>query len=94
MPGAASHGARQASQGDVFELGAILAGTNIVAVLHSDDAVIERARQAVRERLTREGRPAGSANVNCSWVGRWRGRRLRQHVTCISSQPGAAGFTF
>jgi AcrR family transcriptional regulator len=34
-----------------FELGAILTGTNIVAVLHDDDAVIERARQAVRLRL-------------------------------------------
>jgi BetI-type transcriptional repressor, C-terminal len=34
-----------------FELGAILAGTNIVAVLHSDDAVIDRARQATRQRL-------------------------------------------
>jgi AcrR family transcriptional regulator len=34
-----------------FELGAILAGTNIVAVLHSDDTVIDRARQAIRHRL-------------------------------------------
>lgn len=34
-----------------FELGAILAGANIVAVLHSDDTVIERARLAVRRRL-------------------------------------------
>jgi AcrR family transcriptional regulator len=34
-----------------FELGAMLAGTNIVAVLHSDDTVIERARQAIRQRL-------------------------------------------
>jgi AcrR family transcriptional regulator len=34
-----------------FELGAILAGTNIVAVLHDDDAVIDRARQAIRRRL-------------------------------------------
>ncbi len=34
-----------------FELGTILTGTNIVAVLHSDDAVIDRARQAVRQRL-------------------------------------------
>jgi AcrR family transcriptional regulator len=34
-----------------FELGAILAGTNIVAVLHSDDTAIERGRQAVRRRL-------------------------------------------
>jgi AcrR family transcriptional regulator len=34
-----------------FELGAMLAGANIVAVLHSDDAAIERARQAIRARL-------------------------------------------
>ena len=34
-----------------FELGTILTGTNIVAVLHSDDAVIDRARQAIRQRL-------------------------------------------
>jgi AcrR family transcriptional regulator len=35
-----------------FELGAILAGSNIVAVLHSDDTAIERARQTIRRRLT------------------------------------------
>jgi AcrR family transcriptional regulator len=35
-----------------FELGALLTGTNIVAVLHDDDSVIERARVAV-ERLLR-----------------------------------------
>jgi hypothetical protein len=29
----------------------ILAGTDIVAVLHDDDAVIERARASVAERL-------------------------------------------
>jgi AcrR family transcriptional regulator len=34
-----------------FELGAILAGANIVAVLHSDDRAIERARQAIRRLL-------------------------------------------
>ena len=34
-----------------FELGALLAGANIVAILHSDDAAIERARRAVRRRL-------------------------------------------
>jgi AcrR family transcriptional regulator len=34
-----------------FELGAILTGTDIVAVLHSDDTVIDRARQAIRQRL-------------------------------------------
>jgi AcrR family transcriptional regulator len=35
-----------------FELGSILTGTDIVAVLHDDDAVIARARRAVRERLS------------------------------------------
>jgi AcrR family transcriptional regulator len=34
-----------------FELGVILAGTNIVSVLHDDDAVIDRARSAVKCRL-------------------------------------------
>jgi AcrR family transcriptional regulator len=34
-----------------FEVGAILTGTNIIAVLHSDDSVIERARQAIQRRL-------------------------------------------
>ncbi len=34
-----------------FELGVILAGTNVVAVLHNDDAAIERARTAIRRRL-------------------------------------------
>jgi AcrR family transcriptional regulator len=37
-----------------FELGVILAGTNIVSVLHDDLAVIERARSAVRSRLSGE----------------------------------------
>lgn len=36
-----------------FELGVILAGTNIVSVLHNDNRVIGRARAAVRDRLTR-----------------------------------------
>lgn len=35
-----------------FELAAILAGTNIMAVLHSDDTAIERARRAINDRLT------------------------------------------
>ena len=35
-----------------FELGVILAGTNIVTVLHNDNRTIERARTAVRDRLT------------------------------------------
>ena len=34
-----------------FELGVILAGTNIVTVLHNDDRAIARARIAVRDRL-------------------------------------------
>ena len=34
-----------------FELGVILAGTNIVSVLHDDLAVIERARSAIQRRL-------------------------------------------
>ena len=34
-----------------FELSAMLAGTNIVAVLHDDDTAIERARRAVAARL-------------------------------------------
>ncbi len=34
-----------------FELGTILAGANIVAVLHSDDTAIDRAREAIRRRL-------------------------------------------
>jgi len=35
-----------------FELGVILAGTNIVAVLHNDNRAIARARAAMRDRLT------------------------------------------
>jgi AcrR family transcriptional regulator len=34
-----------------FELGAILAGTNVIAVLHDDSGAIVRARAAVRTRL-------------------------------------------
>lgn len=34
-----------------FELGAVLAGTSILSVLHDDQAVIDRARRAVRQRL-------------------------------------------
>ena len=36
-----------------FELGAILAGTNIVSVLHDDADAVRRARVAVDERLAR-----------------------------------------
>jgi len=35
-----------------FELGVILAGTNLVTVLHNDNRAIARARAAVRNRLT------------------------------------------
>jgi AcrR family transcriptional regulator len=35
-----------------FELGAILTGTNVVAVLHDDDAAIERARAAIGRLLS------------------------------------------
>jgi AcrR family transcriptional regulator len=34
-----------------FELGVILAGTNIVSVLHDDQVVVARARSAVKSRL-------------------------------------------
>lgn len=34
-----------------FELGTMLTGSNIVAVLHSDDAAIDRAREAIHRRL-------------------------------------------
>ena len=37
-----------------FELGVILAGTNILSVLHDDLVVIGRARSAVSDRLSRE----------------------------------------
>ena len=36
-----------------YELGVILAGTNLVAVLHDDNEAIERARTAIRARLDR-----------------------------------------
>ena len=34
-----------------FELGAILAGTNLAAVLHDDNTIIDRARDAIRQRI-------------------------------------------
>ena len=37
-----------------FELGAILAGTNVLSVLHDDQGAIERARTAIRDRLDGE----------------------------------------
>jgi AcrR family transcriptional regulator len=45
-----------------FELGVMLAGTNIVAVLHDDQAAIERARRAIRQRLASPP-PATSATA-------------------------------
>ena len=36
-----------------YELGVILAGTNLIAVLHNDNNAIERARSAIRARLDR-----------------------------------------
>lgn len=44
-----------------FELGVILAGTNIVSVLHDDASVIARGRAAVRNRLS-SLRPCGAAS--------------------------------
>jgi hypothetical protein len=40
-----------------FELGVILAGTNIVSVLHDDDRPIARARTSIRERLAGPSAP-------------------------------------
>jgi AcrR family transcriptional regulator len=34
-----------------FELGAILAGANIAAILHDDNTIINRAREAIRRRI-------------------------------------------
>ena len=59
------HTAREASQagelaagGDpaqlAFELTTLLAGTNIIAVLHDDDTAIDHARRAVAARLASE----------------------------------------
>lgn len=42
-------------RGSVFELGVILAGTNIVSVLHDDIGAIVRGRAAVRSRLSSSG---------------------------------------
>jgi AcrR family transcriptional regulator len=44
-----------------FELGAILTGTNIVSVLHSDQSAIERARESIRRRIGEP--PPGSVDV-------------------------------
>ena len=42
-----------------FELGAILAGSDIAAILHNDNTIIDRARQAVRARLDGQDGRAG-----------------------------------
>ena len=34
-----------------FELGAILAGANLAAVLHDDNTIIDRGREAIRQRI-------------------------------------------
>lgn len=50
-----------------FELGVILAGTNIVSVLHDDLAPIRRARTAIRHRLAEaplsRGRPSAQTSA-------------------------------
>ncbi len=43
-----------------FELGVILAGTNLVSVLHDDFRAISRARTAIRTRLGRAGTVDGT----------------------------------
>jgi AcrR family transcriptional regulator len=43
-----------------FELGVILAGTDIVSVLHDDLGVVARARTAVRSRLRTPNAPVGA----------------------------------
>jgi len=44
-----------------FELGAILAGTDLVCVLHDDLGVLDRARSAIRQRLGIPAPPADHA---------------------------------
>jgi AcrR family transcriptional regulator len=51
-----AHAAGELPAGDdpaqlAFELGAILAGTNLAAVLHDDNTIIDRAREAIRSRV-------------------------------------------
>jgi AcrR family transcriptional regulator len=50
------HAAGELPEGDdpaqlAFELGAILAGTNLAAVLHDDNTIIDRARETIRSRI-------------------------------------------
>jgi hypothetical protein len=44
-----------------FELGVILAGTNIVSVLHDDTGAIARGRAAVRSRRSSSGPPCATS---------------------------------
>jgi hypothetical protein len=54
-----------------FELGAILAGANLAAVLNDDNTIIDRAREAIRSRVSAPNRsPAPSKRVK---VARHRG---------------------
>ena len=51
-----AHGARELRPDSdpeqlAFELGAILAGANLAAVLHDDNTIIDRARKAIRSRV-------------------------------------------
>jgi hypothetical protein len=57
-----AHGAHELAAGTdpdqlAFELGAILTGSDIAAVLHDDNTIIDRARQAVRARLNGQDGP-------------------------------------
>ena len=50
-----AHSAGELSPGSdpeqlAFEFGAILAGTSLAAVLHDDNTIIDRAREAIRAR--------------------------------------------
>jgi len=60
-----AHAARELAPGTdpdqlAFELGALLAGSNIAAVLHDDNTLIDRARQAVHAQLgTQDGTSTG-----------------------------------
>jgi AcrR family transcriptional regulator len=47
-----------------FELGVILAGTDLVSVLHDDFRAISRARTAIRTRLGRAGNVDGTGGQN------------------------------
>ena len=53
-----------------FELTTLLAGTNIMTVLHDDDAAIDHARRAVAARLATEP-SGGSSMANWTRPGSW-----------------------